>query len=48
MTQPTAKYFLDALYEYAAEAIAEEVVTSSLRAYWRMPSAARYLTSRSS
>ena len=26
MTQPTAKYFLDALYEYAAEAIAAEVV----------------------
>ena len=26
MTQPTAKYFLDALYEYAAETIAAEVV----------------------
>ena len=26
MTQPTAKYFLDALYEYAAEKIAEEQV----------------------
>ena len=26
MTQPTAKYFLDALYEYAAQAIADEVV----------------------
>ena len=26
MTQPTAKYFLQALYEYAAEAIADEVV----------------------
>ena len=26
MTQPTAKYFLDALYEFAAEAIAAEVV----------------------
>ena len=26
MTQPTAKYFLDALYEYAAETIAEEQV----------------------
>ena len=26
MTQPTAKYFLDALYEYAAEKIAEEHV----------------------
>ena len=26
MTQPTAKFFLDALYEYAAEKIAEDVV----------------------
>ena len=30
MTQPTAKYFLDALYEYAAEAIAAEKVRISL------------------
>ena len=30
MTQPTAKFFLDALYEYAAETIAEEVVRINL------------------
>ena len=30
MTQPTAKYFLDALYEYAAETIAAEQVRISL------------------
>ena len=30
MTQPTAKYFLDALYEYAAEKIASDVVRINL------------------
>ena len=30
MTQPTAKYFLDALYEFAAERIAEESVRISI------------------
>ena len=38
MTRPTAKYFLDALYEYAAETIAREVVRINLGSISLYPS----------